>query len=200
MKKENNVDPYEQDTDEEIEAVKKTTEAEQVDPKKDPYDVDTDIDEAEADEIEGAKHTQKTTKRKQQIKSENVDPYEQDTDEELEAVKAEHVLLPKLPEAEQVLLPKLPEHFDGLKFLLYGRLESLEVRKSIIRGIVAGGGQLKDFMGPEVDYVISSSDWDKNYDDALKVNPKVIFVRPTFIESCFKAETCLGSKKFAISK
>ena len=71
----------------------------------------------------------------------------------------------------------LPEYFSGLNFFMYGTFSG-ELRKSIIRGIVAGGGKVKDYMQSEVDFVVTLSEWDDNFKDARNVNAKVLFVHP----------------------
>ena len=94
--------------------------------------------------------------------------------------------------------PALPEFFSEKTFFLYGSFSSSEAKKSVIRGIVAAGGKVKDYMGPEVDYVISLSDFDKNFEDALEVNSKVLFVRPDFIQSCYDNEKLMSPSKYLI--
>ena len=71
----------------------------------------------------------------------------------------------------------MPEYFSGLNFFMYGTFSG-ELRKSIIRGIVAGGGKVKDYMQSEVDFVVTLSEWDDNFKDARNVNAKVLFVHP----------------------
>ena len=71
----------------------------------------------------------------------------------------------------------MPEYFSGLNFFMYGTFSS-ELRKSIIRGIVTGGGKVKDNMQSNVDFIVTLSDWDANFKDARNVNSKVLFVRP----------------------
>ena len=71
----------------------------------------------------------------------------------------------------------MPEYFSGLNFFMYGTFSG-ELRKSIIRGIVAAGGKVKDYMQSEVDFVVTLSEWDDNFKDARNVNTKVLFVHP----------------------
>ena len=100
------------------------------------------------------------------MKKEVIDPYDVDTDiDEIDDSNEKN--------GESLL----PEYFSGLNFFMYGTFSS-ELRKSIIRGIVAGGGKVKNYMQSDVDYVVTLSDWDSNFKDARNVNAKVLFVRP----------------------
>lgn len=148
---------YEQDTDEEIENIRKKEDL------KVEYEQDTD------EEIE---NIQKKDTKVEQIKIENgqnngQDPYEADTDVD-----------------EDADLPVLPDFFTGKHFFLYGKFME-EIRKSIYRGIIAANGKVKDYMSQEVDFVITNSEVDQNFPDAVKINPKIQFLRPSYIEDCF---------------
>ena len=89
--------------------------------------------------------------------------------------------------------------FLGLAFFIYGQFKFEKTRKSIIRGIIAAGGKVKEYMAPEVSFVISANDWDSNFKDALDVNPKVQFVRPSFIQSCFDQDKLISPSKHFIT-
>ena len=92
--------------------------------------------------------------------------------------------------------PTLPNYFKDKTFFIFGTYTSNEVRKSIQRGIIAGGGKIKEYMGPEVNYVITSGGYDKkNFQDAKKVNNQVVFLRPSFIKECFDENKFISPKK-----
>ena len=143
-------------------------------PDESAYDQDTD------DEIENIK--------KNDVKKENKDdPYEADTDVDEENENDQN-------------LPSLPNYFEDKEFFIFGNFSTEKVRKSIIRGIIAGAGKIKEYMGPEVNIVISNSDFDKDFEDAKNVNPKVVFLRPSFIQECFDKDKFVSYGNHQISE
>ena len=83
---------------------------------------------------------------------------------------------------------------------MYGSFSNNDLRKSINRGIVAGGGTVRDYMQSDVDYVVTSSVWDSNFKDAKDVNAQVIFVRPSFIQACFDENQLVNSQKYCVTE
>ena len=64
------------------------------------------------------------------------------------------------------------------------------------RGIIAGGGKIKQYMGPEVNYIITSGGYDKkNFQEAKNVNSQIVFLRPSFIKDCFDENKFLSPQK-----
>ena len=175
------------DTDDELDQIRNAA------PKKDEddYDKDTDdeIEDIRKKENENSAYDQDTDQEEE--KKDDEDPYEADTDvdEEQESDK----------KADKKVLPPLPEFYKGLDFFIYGQFKFEKTRKSIIRGIIAAGGKVKEYMGPEVSFVISANDWDSNFKDALDVNPKVQFVRPSFIQSCFDQDKLISPSQHLIT-
>ena len=175
------------DTDDELDQIRNVV------PKKEEKDYDKDTDEEIEDikkkENENSAYDQDTDQEEE--KEDDDDPYEADTDvdEEQEGDK----------KAEKKVLPPLPDYYKGLEFFIYGQFKFEKTRKSIIRGIIAAGGKLKEYMAPEVSFVISANDWDSNFKDALDVNPKVQFVRPSFIQSCFDQDKLISPSKHFIT-
>ena len=55
-------------------------------------------------------------------------------------------------------------------------------------------------MQADVDYVVTNSDWDSNFKDAKEANPKVKFVRPTFIQACFDENILISPKKHSVTQ
>ncbi len=189
----------EQDTDDELDKLKSEQErkASTSNGARVEYEQDTD------DELEELKAKQETKpKRANTSKGANVQ-YEQDTDDEIEQLK-NNGEAPKQnhdnednyeadTDIEEESLPKLPEFFHGKHFFIFGPFKSEPVRNSILRGIVAGGGEVHEYMSPQVNYVITHGDCDKgNFQDARKVNPEVLFLRPSFIQDCFDADKLIS--------
>ncbi|KAL5017335.1 hypothetical protein ScPMuIL_006924 [Solemya velum] len=80
-------------------------------------------------------------------------------------------------------LPELPEFFSDKMFFLYGEMSAAE-RRMLNRYIAAGDGNVSDYMNDKVNYVITSSPWDDNFDDALAENSSLVFVKPKWVYAC----------------
>ena len=64
------------------------------------------------------------------------------------------------------------------------------------RGIIAGGGKIKQYMGPDVNYIITSGGYDKkNFQEAKNVNSQIVFLRPSFIKDCFDENKFVSPQK-----
>ncbi len=62
-------------------------------------------------------------------------------------------------------LPELcPDLFKSRRFFLFGEF-TRQGKKNLDRYIVSHGGQVDPFMGPEVKYVVTRSDWSSEFDD-----------------------------------
>lgn len=79
--------------------------------------------------------------------------------------------------------PELPDFFRKKHFLLYGELNE-KTKRSMIRYITAYDGELEDYMSDKVNFVVTNSEWDQNFDDALADNSSLIFVKPIWIAKC----------------
>ncbi|XP_033126063.1 DNA repair protein XRCC1-like isoform X1 [Anneissia japonica] len=80
-------------------------------------------------------------------------------------------------------IPELPDFFTDKHFLLFGKFDELE-RRHLFRYITAFNGELEDYMSDNVSHIITKSQWDDNFDQALDENARLIFVRPKWIFSC----------------
>lgn len=111
-----------------------------------------------------------------------------DTEDELQRImdKSKDIPKPKLkPEDEASLppLPTLPSFFKGKQFLLFGSIEPSS-RKQLSRFIIAYGGQLQAYMTASIDFVVTTSTWDEEFDEATEQNPDIHFVRPKWLKMC----------------
>ncbi|XP_076106258.1 DNA repair protein XRCC1-like isoform X2 [Mytilus galloprovincialis] len=79
--------------------------------------------------------------------------------------------------------PELPDFFRKKHFLLYGEYNE-RTRRSMVRYITAYDGELEDYMSDKVNFVVTNSEWDQNFDDALTDNPSLIFVKPIWVAKC----------------
>ena len=75
-------------------------------------------------------------------------------------------------------------------------MEFLILDHCLYRGIIAGGGKIKQYMGPEVNYIITSGGYDKkNFQEAKNVNSQIVFLRPSFIKDCFDENKFVSPQK-----
>lgn len=94
-------------------------------------------------------------------------------------------------------LPDLPDYFTHKRFFLYGDFPSGE-RRLLTRYITAYNGEIEDYMNDKVHYVITNSDWDKNFDDALSDHPQLVFVKPKWIHACHEKEKLMPYQHYIV--
>lgn len=94
-------------------------------------------------------------------------------------------------------LPDLPDYFTNKGFFLYGDFPSGE-RRLLTRYITAYNGEIEDYMNDKVHYVITNSDWDKNFDDALSDHPQLVFVKPKWIHACHEKEKLMPYQHYIV--
>ncbi|XP_013394562.1 DNA repair protein XRCC1 [Lingula anatina] len=94
-------------------------------------------------------------------------------------------------------LPDLPDFFSGKHFFLYGDFSATE-RRTIFRYITAFDGELEDYMDDKVTFVITNSDWDDKFDQALSENTNLIFVRPKWIFACHDKNKLLPYQPYIV--
>lgn len=94
-------------------------------------------------------------------------------------------------------VPDLPDYFTDKRFFLYGDFPSGE-RRLLTRYITAYNGEIEDYMNDKVHYVITNSDWDKNFDDALSDHPQLVFVKPKWIHTCHEKEKLMPYQHYIV--
>ncbi|XP_014788399.1 DNA repair protein XRCC1 isoform X2 [Octopus bimaculoides] len=80
-------------------------------------------------------------------------------------------------------LPILPDFFSDKHFFLYGNFDESE-RHKLTRYIIAYNGEVEDYMNDNVNFVVTSEQWDDNFDEALSNYPQLTFVHPKWLYSC----------------
>lgn len=95
-------------------------------------------------------------------------------------------------------LPQLADFFDGLTFFLYGDFDPRD-RRLLKRYVTAYSGTIAEYMSSSVDYVISSSEWDKNFDQAQSDKKSLIFLRPKWVFKCHEHQIRLPYEKYKIT-
>ncbi|XP_029647622.1 DNA repair protein XRCC1 isoform X1 [Octopus sinensis] len=82
-------------------------------------------------------------------------------------------------------LPILPDFFSDKHFFLYGNFNESD-RHELTRYIIAYNGEVEDYMNDDVNFVVTSEQWDDNFDEALSNHPQLTFVHPKWLYSCHK--------------
>lgn len=182
------IDDSDENTDDEIERIKKEqdNESEHISKKDDivntnGYDEDTD-----EEEIEDKSNTKDTVDNDQ-------DEYDADTDideEELPNLRAN---------TENLEFDKVDTYFGGKQFFLYGKFPKNEITL-ITRYIVMFGGKVHSYMAREVDFIITKSKWDQKFEDARKVNKEVTFIKPDWIFSCTDKRRIVSTQRFLVEE
>ncbi|XP_041471130.1 DNA repair protein XRCC1-like [Lytechinus variegatus] len=80
-------------------------------------------------------------------------------------------------------IPDLPDFFSSKRFFLFGKFDK-EERRQINRFIIAFNGVIENYMNEKVNYVITNSSWDKNFEEALSDNSSLTFVKPRWLFAC----------------
>lgn len=126
---------------------------------------------------------------------------EYDTEDELrrvmEGANSKNGKESTIVDTSEMPLPELPDYFHGSGFFLYGSFESAE-RRTLVRYIVAFNGKLEEYMNEKVAYVITKSEWDDNFDEALSSNENLIFVKPKWIHVCAEKQKGVPHQPFII--
>ncbi|XP_074633138.1 DNA repair protein XRCC1-like [Acropora palmata] len=95
-------------------------------------------------------------------------------------------------------LPLLPDFFSHKHFLLYGEIGA-KTRRLLIRYITAYNGTLEEYMSDSVEFVITNEDWDQNFDEALKENASLAFVRPKWIIVCHEKGALVPCQPYIVA-
>ncbi|XP_048772083.2 DNA repair protein XRCC1-like isoform X2 [Ostrea edulis] len=163
------------------------------------YGGDTDSEGDTEDELE-------KMKVKLASESKQSDPYSDSTDEDEPSKKSSNSqpstshqskANTTADDSDDSGLPELPEYFTDKHFFLYGDYPTGE-RRLMTRYITAYDGEIEEYMNDKVHYVITNSEWDKNFDDALSDYPKLVFVKPKWIQMCHEKEKLLPYQHYII--
>lgn len=95
-------------------------------------------------------------------------------------------------------LPLLPDFFSHKHFMLYGEIGA-KTRRLLIRYITAYNGTLEEYMSDSVEFVITNEDWDQNFDEALKENTSLAFVRPKWIIVCHEKGALVPCQPYIVA-
>lgn len=95
-------------------------------------------------------------------------------------------------------LPELPDFFAGKTFLLYGDFPE-EEKRALTRYIVGHDGDLKDDMDACVRFVVTKSDWNDYFDEALCENESLVFLRPRWVNRCHEAGRRVPHQPFVVA-
>jgi len=146
---------------------------------------------------------------------------EMDTDEEIEAVRKRQganngrEIKREMADSEDAYdadtdvdeensdddLPPLPDFFvDKGHFFLDKELSQVDQRE-MRRLVVAAGGRVDKYMSRDVRFVLADGDeWRAEFDDALRDNGKLTFLRLAYVRQCWRRKTCLPTNGFSIKR
>lgn len=94
-------------------------------------------------------------------------------------------------------LPELPDFLLDKHFFFYGTMKDTD-RHLLTRYITAYGGEIEDYMNEKVNYVVSSAQWDSNFDDALGDNPNLVFVKPKWVYVCHDKQKLVPHQPYIV--
>ncbi|CAH8516987.1 unnamed protein product [Heterobilharzia americana] len=117
-------------------------------------------------------------------------PEEEDTDDEIQRVlttSRSQLADSDDDDNENILqssVKSLPDIFMDKHFFIHNKSIPKDEERLLERLIVAFAGNLHQYMSNEVQYVITRSDWDSEFDTALSSNGNLLFIRPEWIFAC----------------
>jgi len=98
----------------------------------------------------------------------------------------------------QLPLPDLPSIFVGKNFYLFSKELPVKEEEILYRLIIAFGGKVHTYMTEDVDFVIAKTSWSDDFDDALDVSSKIIFVKPDWLYACDKAGKFVPFQRYQV--
>ncbi|XP_033748625.1 DNA repair protein XRCC1-like [Pecten maximus] len=164
------------------------------------YDDDTDVDSGEDTEDEVRRIKQKMEKNnKPKIDDEAVYGDSTDNDEESPKKSTHKEVKMEADDGDDndCGLPELSDLFTSKNFFLYGDF-SVSERRLLIRYITAYNGELENYMTDKVNFVVTYSKWDDNFDEALADNSELVFVKPKWIYSCHEKNKTMPFQPYIV--
>ena len=208
-------DPYDKDTDDEIDEVLRETKLAEENRSHETPQKHSAKDDLDASSSLSYKENSSS---KTEVLENSDDAYNADTDVDEDSEYNEESKHPKLDIAAQKHsvatcdndysnrnnseIKQCDDFFAGISFLFYGLYCEDEARK-MKKCISVGGGSIEKFMNPKVDYIIAkyaSNDWDRNMELALKENSHVKIAQSQFILDCYKEQKLLKDDKYFITE
>ncbi|KAF8572446.1 hypothetical protein P879_00763, partial [Paragonimus westermani] len=92
----------------------------------------------------------------------------------------------------------LPNMFDGKHFFVHVKNIPEDQERLIRRLIVAFSGNLHPYMHPDVQFVVTCSPWNEEFDNALNDNASLVFVRPDWIFACDQQAKWVPFQKYLV--
>ncbi|KAF5405045.1 hypothetical protein PHET_01418 [Paragonimus heterotremus] len=92
----------------------------------------------------------------------------------------------------------LPNVFDEKHFFVHAKDIPEDKERLIRRLIVAFSGNLHPYMHPDVQFVVTCSPWNEEFDSALKDNASLVFVRPDWIFACDQQAKWVPFQKYLV--
>ncbi|KAK4471836.1 hypothetical protein MN116_005227 [Schistosoma mekongi] len=125
---------------------------------------------------------------KRPVKASN--PEEENTDDEIQRAMISNRQLSTNEKEDdeetikQSFMNSLPDIFLNKHFFIHTKSIPSDEECLIKRLIIAFAGTLHQYMSNEVQYVLTRSSWDAEFDSALSTNSNLIFIRPEWIFAC----------------
>ncbi|XP_077866648.1 DNA repair protein XRCC1-like [Saccoglossus kowalevskii] len=94
-------------------------------------------------------------------------------------------------------IPDLPDFFKRMHFFFYGTFSAQE-RRVLNRYIMAYDGAVEEYMTDKVQYVLTHSEWDDNFDQALSDNTTLAFIRPKWIYTCYDKQKIVPYQPYVV--
>jgi len=149
--------------------------------KKEIVYSDSDSDEEKVNKKEASKELPKQLARKKEASSSSTDINSDMAEENFDA---------KEPW-------ELPDLFADKNFYIYGNFSAREI-KLFNRIIIAFAGSVHNYTSDKIDFVITDHDWNEEFDNSLKANPKLKFVTSDWLDACATRKRLIAVEPFEV--
>ncbi|KAF7261907.1 hypothetical protein EG68_00875, partial [Paragonimus skrjabini miyazakii] len=144
----------------------------------------------------------------------NANPEDEDTDDEIQRVLSPSIGINRDDSSSLIdcgvsegdananklieSMSNLPNVFDEKHFFVHAKDIPEDKERLIRRLIVAFSGNLHPYMHPDVQFVVTCSPWNKDFDSALNDNASLVFVRPDWIFACDQQAKWVPFQKYLV--
>lgn len=148
-----------------------------------------------------------TIKKRDTLGEDNLnDIYTRDTDDELDKNLKTIINDPKYIEetddeenepidTSALKYPPLPNYFQKDIFYFYGFIDD-----NLSNEIIIAGGIVKPYRNQDVKIIVTDKPWDINFDNALRDNPDLVFIKPSYVRQCVKMKKKVDMRPYLVTK
>ncbi|ELR12347.1 BRCA1 C Terminus (BRCT) domain containing protein [Acanthamoeba castellanii str. Neff] len=93
----------------------------------------------------------------------------------------------------------LPDFLDGVNVFFHGKSFDDDMRRLLQRYIVAYKGRVSPYLYEDVTHVVTTDDWGKDFERALKEHPGLVIARPEWVLECHIQQKRVNTAAYRLS-